>query len=184
MEKFNIEINAEMISFDNPYELTLKTNQDKHSGVYVMYNSDDDVLYVGKSKNLGARMRSHLRLTPFFHDIERLVLWACVGGYEREVLETHLIEELRPMHNKSKTYFRSGDYADEVEEIDYEVGELLAEISDLTLDLNGIGVSDLNMYDRYTANNDRLFIREEIQDKSGRVAELRRRKQSLTMRTS
>ncbi|MEA1971598.1 MAG: excinuclease ABC subunit UvrC, partial [Thermodesulfobacteriota bacterium] len=81
-------------------------NAPGHSGVYLMKDVDDRVIYVGKAKNLRARVRSYFggtdsrRMVPFLlsriKDIEFIVT-----DTEKEtlILENNLIKKYRPRYN-------------------------------------------------------------------------------------
>lgn len=72
------------------------------SGVYLFFGEDDLLLYVGKSKNIRARVRSHINsidekwLTKRIRKIETRKTAGELGAL---LLESQLIKELRPMYN-------------------------------------------------------------------------------------
>jgi len=71
-------------------------------GVYLFYGAEDILLYVGKSKTIRARIRSHFAarderwLTKRLHRIE---IRETAGELGALLLESRLIKELRPMYN-------------------------------------------------------------------------------------
>ena len=71
-------------------------------GVYLFYGVEDLLLYVGKSKTIRARIRSHFAarderwLTKRLHRIE---IRETAGELGALLLESRLIKELRPMYN-------------------------------------------------------------------------------------
>jgi DNA polymerase-3 subunit epsilon len=71
-------------------------------GVYLFYGVEDLLLYVGKSKTIRARIRSHFAarderwLTKRLHRIE---VHETAGELGALLLESRLIKELRPMYN-------------------------------------------------------------------------------------
>ena len=71
-------------------------------GVYLFYGVEDLLLYVGKSKTIRARIRSHFAarderwLTKRLHRIE---VHKTAGELGALLLESRLIKELRPMYN-------------------------------------------------------------------------------------
>jgi DNA polymerase III subunit epsilon len=72
------------------------------SGVYLFYSAEGALLYVGKSKNIRARVRSHFAdreerwLTK---QIRRIEVRQTAGELGALLLESQLIKELRPMYN-------------------------------------------------------------------------------------
>ena len=76
-------------------------------GVYKMHNSDGDIIYVGKAKNLAKRVRSYfLKQKNRSLKVEKMVEEICNITYievttelDALVLETNFIKELRPKYN-------------------------------------------------------------------------------------
>ena len=72
------------------------------SGVYLFYSAEDILMYVGKSKTIRARVRSHFAdrderwLTK---RIRRIEARETAGELGALLLESQLIKELRPMYN-------------------------------------------------------------------------------------
>ena len=84
------------------------------AGVYLMRNTEDTIIYVGKAKNLRNRVRSYFAgskdvktrvLVSHIHDIDHVV---CANEYEALLLENSLIKEHKPRYNinlkDGKTY--------------------------------------------------------------------------------
>ena len=90
------------MAFDAATLKTLPTT----SGVYRMLNADNDVLYVGKARNLRARVHSYFRhsgLTPKVRAltalIERIEITVTHTENEALLLENNLIKTLHPRFN-------------------------------------------------------------------------------------
>jgi DNA polymerase III subunit epsilon len=72
------------------------------AGVYLFYDVEDILLYVGKSKTIRARIRSHFAarderwLMKRIHHIE---VRETAGELGALLLESQLIKELKPMYN-------------------------------------------------------------------------------------
>lgn len=85
-------------TFDKKSITTLSTA----SGVYLFYGGEDVLMYVGKSKTIRARVRSHFAarderwLTKRIHRIE---VRETAGELGALLLESQLIKELHPMYN-------------------------------------------------------------------------------------
>jgi DNA polymerase III subunit epsilon len=72
------------------------------SGVYLFYGLEDLLLYVGKSKNIRARVRSHFNTRDerwMMKRIQRIESCETAGELGALLLESRLIKELRPMYN-------------------------------------------------------------------------------------
>ncbi len=75
-------------------------------GCYLMYDRDDRVLYVGKAKNLRARLRNYINATDSRYSVKFLMRRAArveclVVGTEKEalLLENSLIKRYKPRYN-------------------------------------------------------------------------------------
>jgi len=71
-------------------------------GVYLFYGEGDILLYVGKSKNISARIRSHLAAQEerwLMKRVHRIEVRETAGELGALLLESQLIKELRPMYN-------------------------------------------------------------------------------------
>lgn len=71
-------------------------------GVYLFYGQGDILLYVGKSKNIRARIRSHFAASDerwLIKRIHRIEVRETAGELGALLLESQLIKELRPMYN-------------------------------------------------------------------------------------
>lgn len=183
MNDFHITISTELVTLKKPFNLPLSKGRRIYAGVYVMRGSDGEVIYVGKSGDVAKRLKGHKRDSEFFPQAVRLDIYETNGACHRDMLETYLINELKPIYNRSKTYFRAAEYGEEVEEIEYEIGELAAEIDELRRELDGLSVNDLRNYDRDTLDVDRQLLRDEIADKAERVRELQADKHAIISRT-
>jgi DNA polymerase-3 subunit epsilon len=88
----------------------LKSTFDKRSistfpaapGVYLFYGAEEILMYVGKSKNIRARVRSHFAARDerwLTKRIRRIETRETAGELGSLLLESQLIKELRPMYN-------------------------------------------------------------------------------------
>jgi DNA polymerase III subunit epsilon len=71
-------------------------------GVYLFYGEDDILMYVGKSKSIRARVRSHFAAKDerwLTKSIRRIETHETAGELGALLLESQLIKELRPMYN-------------------------------------------------------------------------------------
>jgi DNA polymerase-3 subunit epsilon len=71
-------------------------------GVYLFYNKEDGLLYVGKSKAVRMRIRSHFASRDerwLMKHIHRIEVRETAGELGALLLESRLIKELRPVYN-------------------------------------------------------------------------------------
>lgn len=78
------------------------------SGIYFLYNKHNDLLYVGKSKNLQSRIADHIKgrtNTSYFSKEISYIRYSPVASLmECEIYETYFINTLNPKYNKEKVY--------------------------------------------------------------------------------
>lgn len=77
--------------------------------VYVMYDKFDNVLYVGKTKDLGYRMAQHFSKNKeeWKDDVNIIKYMDCKTEVDMSIYEIYLINKLNPKYNASLLY--SGD---------------------------------------------------------------------------
>lgn len=71
-------------------------------GVYLLYGPLDELLYVGKSKTIRTRVRSHYNAPEerwLMRRVRRVEIRRTAGELGALLLESQLIKELRPMYN-------------------------------------------------------------------------------------
>ena len=71
-------------------------------GVYLFYNGNGDLLYVGKSKTLRSRIRAHFAAREerrFMQGVKRIEIQETAGELGALLLESKYIKELRPLRN-------------------------------------------------------------------------------------
>lgn len=183
MTTFNINIKSTYEHLGNVSTLHYSRNHNKWSGVYILYGENGAVIYVGKSVDIAKRLSSHAKDSDFFNDVKSLGYYRTLGGYEMEILETYLINELKPLANKGKTYFRAHEYSERISEIDSEINELVEEVEYLQSDitqLNNVGESV--SFDGFTLVDEIESIQLEISFYEDQLAELRSERHLLTMR--
>lgn len=76
------------------------------SGIYVFKDSEDRVLYVGKSKDLNNRINQHLRTVPYPFDnrASSVTVYVETDPTSVDIYESFMITELKPEYNKAGMY--------------------------------------------------------------------------------
>lgn len=85
------------------------------SGLYLIYNKEDELLYIGKAKNLYSRIISHLNgssnLKDIYHNFYKVKMIFVNDPLYRELYETYMINTLKPLLNVEKVItYRSMRY--------------------------------------------------------------------------
>ena len=85
---------------------TIVNQQPTSAGIYKMINAKDQILYVGKAKNIKNRLKSYLNHNNLSNRIKRLVaqikkIDVVITETEKEalLLEANLIKKLKPQFN-------------------------------------------------------------------------------------
>lgn len=97
------------------------------NGVYLIYDENKELLYVGKTKDFYERLYSHVRgkygSDKFEDYIEFIDVYIVNCPYEREIYETYTINEFLPAFNTFKNYKNQ-------DEIYYEIDERISELTE------------------------------------------------------
>ena len=74
--------------------------------VYVMYNKDNDVLYVGKTSDIESRMRQHFGCNreEWKDEVVSIKYMDCYTEVDMSIYEIYLINILKPKYNMSMLY--------------------------------------------------------------------------------
>jgi hypothetical protein len=98
------------------------------NGIYYLFNNRNDLLYVGKSKNLRKRIKEHVKgstHTKMFHNLIFGIQFSVIDSeLETELLETYLINRLNPRFNKAKRYsnkkaIKESTYQDSITSVNF-----------------------------------------------------------------
>lgn len=166
------------------------------SGVYVFYDSNSIALYVGKTSKFTRRMKEHAKSSPFFHMANYVRVYELESEYEKDIIESYLINSLKPQYNKAKTFYMQEDYEEMLYEIDERINDLIDRLNDLKEFLDPFDYSDVyddvyfeweeehDAYEEITINLDKAAIQREIDEINYEISKLRKRKQSITQRKS
>ena len=68
--------------------------------VYRHLNKNGEIIYIGKSKNLLSRQRSHRDNSSWFDDIDKIEYINLSSKIEMDVAELYLINKYTPINNK------------------------------------------------------------------------------------
>lgn len=75
--------------------------EDEEEGVYIFSSFDNEILYVGASKNINKRLNNHrLNLERFENRVHKVAVLTGMSGGEVFRLEKTLIEQLQPIYNE------------------------------------------------------------------------------------
>ena len=99
---------SNMKPFDKKLGADFVANLPGSPGVYLVYGSDDQLIYVGKAKNLRRRLsqyrnakrrKNHLKMRTITQAAERIETRPCQTEAEACLLEAALIQDHRPKYN-------------------------------------------------------------------------------------
>jgi excinuclease UvrABC nuclease subunit len=80
-------------------------------GIFLFYNDNDELLFVGKARKLRPRIKKHFEdtVSPIkMHREEVTKIAVCMieDPVHREIYETYIINELKAKYNIDKVFFR------------------------------------------------------------------------------
>lgn len=77
-------------------------------GIYLLYNANNDLIYIGRSNNLDSRIRAHINgktHTAIFHKEIKYVRYLPTNSrIEQKVYELYAINTLSPKYNATDVY--------------------------------------------------------------------------------
>ncbi len=192
--KIDITINTEPTEIRK--EDLLNINNAGINGVYVMWDVDGSCLYVGKTNNLRSRMYGHRRESDFYSLIEYLDVYKNSNEFQKDVLETYLINDLRPLFNIAKTFYKQEEYEMTLSDINEEIDELKSEIKMMSWEYDGEHYLEIDPFDEYTLpeyvdeyERDADYINTGeyvvvLEDKKQRLDYLQKKKRIVSLRKS
>lgn len=77
-----------------------KVSYNKTPSVYILYNEKDQPLYVGKSRHLGKRLKTHLEESSFGKEISKVGVLQFKSSRDMDLVEIAKIHEHDPLYNK------------------------------------------------------------------------------------
>lgn len=80
-------------------------------GIFMFYNDNDELLFVGKARKLRPRIKKHFEDTVSViknHRNEVTKIEVCIieDAVHREIYETYIINELKAKYNVDKVFFK------------------------------------------------------------------------------
>lgn len=72
-----------------------------YATAYTCHNAAGEVIYVGMTSGITARIGRHKKASPWWHEVEVLQHGAFLPRAEAEQAERDLIVRLQPKHNKA-----------------------------------------------------------------------------------
>ena len=77
--------------------------------IYKMYNTKDELLYIGKTHNLYGRMNAHfsnaiLNEQPWKQKVNKIEVIELYNQYDIDIIEIYLIGKEKPKYNSDKVY--------------------------------------------------------------------------------
>ncbi|WP_181307710.1 GIY-YIG nuclease family protein [Nonomuraea fuscirosea] len=70
------------------------------AAVYRLFNTDDEMIYVGSTVNLPARLRAHAKQKRWWPEVHRREISWHETPEEAQAVESEIIRATRPIHNR------------------------------------------------------------------------------------
>jgi excinuclease UvrABC nuclease subunit len=95
------------INIANP-DITLATNEiseveEGKGGIYLIYDEEGKLLYLGQSEDLKKRIRKKMRSVT---GASKFSLAYVADPFHREIYETNMINDLKPRDNVKKVFYK------------------------------------------------------------------------------
>ena len=79
-------------------------------GIFLFYNKNDELLFVGKARKLRQRIKKHFEdsVSPIKmhrNEVYRIDICLVEDPMEREIYETYIINELKSKYNVDKVFY-------------------------------------------------------------------------------
>lgn len=80
-------------------------------GIFMFYNEEEELLFVGKARKLRQRVKKHFNdnVSPIKDnrdEVAKIEICIVDNPVDREIYETYLINELRAKYNVEKVFFK------------------------------------------------------------------------------
>ncbi|RFU70802.1 nucleotide excision repair endonuclease [Peribacillus saganii] len=80
-------------------------------GIFMFYNINDELLFVGKARKLRQRIKKHFEdnvspIKPHRDEVYTIDICIVEEPMEREIYETYIINKLQAKYNIDKVFFR------------------------------------------------------------------------------
>lgn len=83
----------------------------EQGGIFMFYNSKDELLFVGKARKLRPRIKKHFEDTvsvmkPHRDEVTKIEVCIVEDPVEREIYETYIVNTFKAKYNVEKVFFK------------------------------------------------------------------------------
>jgi excinuclease UvrABC nuclease subunit len=83
----------------------------EHGGIFMFYNDQDELLFVGKARKLRPRIKKHFEDTvsvmkAYRNEVSKIEVCIVEDPVHREIYETYIINECKAKYNVDKVYYK------------------------------------------------------------------------------
>ncbi|MGM1045637.1 GIY-YIG catalytic domain-containing protein [Paenibacillus uliginis N3/975] len=80
-------------------------------GIFMFYNDNDELLFVGKARKLRPRIKKHFEdsvsvIKNHRNEVTKIEVCIIEDAVHREIYETYIINELKAKYNVDKVFFK------------------------------------------------------------------------------
>lgn len=95
----------------NPYGFDIHPIPRDKGGIFMFYNEDEELLFVGKARKLRRRIKQHFEnnvsvIKSNRDEIDKIDVCLIEDPVHREIYETYIINELQAKYNIDKVFFK------------------------------------------------------------------------------
>ncbi|TVX89688.1 nucleotide excision repair endonuclease [Paenibacillus agilis] len=80
-------------------------------GIFMFYNSKDELLFVGKARKLRPRIKKHFEdsvspMKNYRNEVSKIEVCVIEDAVDREIYETYIINEFHAKYNVDKVFYK------------------------------------------------------------------------------
>ncbi|WP_112182462.1 MULTISPECIES: nucleotide excision repair endonuclease [Paraliobacillus] len=80
-------------------------------GIFLFYNDDNELLFVGKARKLRPRVKKHFEdsvsvIKEHRHEVTKIEVCKIEEPVDREIYETYIVNKLKAKYNVEKAFFK------------------------------------------------------------------------------
>jgi hypothetical protein len=72
--------------------------------IYELLNKNNEIIYIGKTKNINKRLKGHIQDKKWFDEIDKILYTDCISKTDMDIYEIYYINKYNPCYNTQSAY--------------------------------------------------------------------------------